>query len=626
MSDFQNALGDFIKSLNTNEIGYDKCLICLNQFLGENCESISKLEHPKKSTEQSKQSIANIARKFPVVWCEKDTHNHIQPKFEKNIYVEYLSNINNSYKNLPLPNYNPLFKLNDLPNFNKNWHLISVDEFTNELMDKQGNGRDFYKLSYENFQKVVSNFPEIAEFIVDGYNDILSGDYNLCQEWCSANICSRFKGGDKTDPKRFRPLMVLPLIVRIMDTILCKKLHNIILDYNVIDTRVQKAILKNSNGLWENVFDVNMRIKKMIDNNDDKLFLFIDLVNAFGCVNYRTMLTILQKYNFSPEFSNYFQRYYKNVFGVYKDESFKWTNGLFQGSALSNILFLLYIDFATKNLFQDMKALQIVPQEYDLQDNSFAFVDDMVTILPKNEKNNEQIAFFIKFMKFYGFTINTEKTYFVINDQTVDTLTFGNISFKKANKDYKYLGHCLFIFQNEVMNDIYQKLEKTMMTIDSFNIQGSTKAYIYYTNIFLRITRILETFYLINGKTPEMEQIFKEVSYYMYRWNMKDFAGYTKRHLEYIFSHGSNKICKSPNLQEYTKLIKNIENNNKYGVSDSIDDKNQNFTNLIGTDTPELETMERDLGNLRKNNYFPIEHYEKCGSSFYADNFVSWTE
>jgi len=29
---------------------------------------------------------------------------------------------------------------------------------------------------------------------------------------------------------------------------------------------------------------------------------------------------------------------------------------------------------------------------------------------------------------------------------------------------------------------------------------------------------------------------------------------------------------------------------------------------------------------LRKNNYFPIEHYEKCGNSFYADNFVAWTE
>lgn len=627
MTDFSSALTDYIKSLNFNEYGYDKCLINLNQFLGKHSEDIKKLEHPKKTSEQTKETVASVARKFPVVWCEKDTHNHIQPKFEKDVYIDYLSNISNSYKNLPVTNYKPLFKLWDLPNFNKEWFLISVEEFSQVLLEKQGNGRDFYKLSYENFQKVIYNFPEVAEFIVDGYNHILQGDYNLCSEWCSANICARFKGGDRNDPKKFRPLMVLPLMVRLMDCILSKKLHDIILDYNIIDTRVQKAIMKNSNGLWENVFDVNMRIKNMLANKEEKIFLFVDLVNAFGCVNYRTMLTILQKYNFSPEFSNYFQRYYKNVHAIYKDEQFKWTNGLFQGSALSNIFFLLYIDFATKNLFADMKAMDIIDQKYDLQDNSFAFVDDMVMILPQCNKNTEQIKFFKKFMQFYGFSINCDKTYFVINDQSIETLSFGDITFKKANKDYKYLGHCLFIFQNDVMNDIYIKLEKTLITIDSFNISGNVKAYIYYTNIFLRISRILETFYLINGKTPKMEEIMKEVSYFMYRWDMQDYQNYAKRHLEYIFSHGKNKILKSNNLKNYFQLIKNIGNcQQKYGVGTSIDEKNQNFVNLTGATIPVLDDIEDDLQTMRNNNYFPIEHFEKCGSSFYADNFVAWTE
>lgn len=629
MTDFGSDLKDFIHSLNINKCGYDNCLIQLNQFLGKNSDEIKKLEHPKKTSTQSKETVASIARKFPVVWSEKDIRNHVQPNFEKEVYIEYLSNINNSYKNLPIPNYKPLFKLSDIPSFDSKWFLISVDEFLQVLSDKQSNGRDFYKLSYENLQKVIHNYPEVAEFIVDGYNNILQGDYLLCDEWCSANICARYKGGDRNDPKRFRPLMVLPLIVRLMDCVLSQKLHNIILQYNIIDTRVQKAILKDSHGLWENVFDVNMRIKEMIAKDENKLFLFIDLINAFGCVNYRTMLTILQRYNFSPEFSNYFQRYYRNVSGIYKEESFKWKNGLFQGSALSNIFFLLYIDFAMKNLFADMKAMTMIDEKYDLQDNSFAFVDDIVMILPHDKQNIQQIKFFKKFMQFYGFSINEDKTYFVINDQTIDTLSFGEVVFKKATKDYKYLGHSLFIFQNEVMGDIYEKMEKTMMTIDSFNISGSVKAYIYYTNIFLRISRILETFYIINGKIPKMEEILNEVCYYLYRWKMKDYKQYVERHLEYIFTHGSNKILKSNNLKDYYKLIKDIgdkECKQKYGIGTSIDEKNQNFVNLVGTNVPELDAIEDDLKVMKNNNHHPREHYDRCGNSFYADNFVAWTE
>lgn len=628
MTDFNTEVENYIQSLNVyfgdelpeGKIRPDFALISLNKWLGEN-EMISQLSNPKKNQEIISNNITVIARQFPVIWDEKEVYNHVFPLFPKESYIDYLSTISNSYKNLPIPNYNPPFELHKLPNFEKDWINISEDEIYSTIMEKNA-GKDYYCLSYFNLQKAISNSPSLVKFLKDCYQNILSGKYNLCTEWCSANIAARYKGGDRTVPKNFRPLMILPLFVRIMDCMVSKKLHDLILKYNVIDTRVQKAIMKNSSGLWENVFAVNARMSEMLKEKKDEIFFFIDLKNAFGSINFRTMMLILQRYNFSPEFSLYFERYYKNVFGIYQKETFKWKNGLFQGSAISNILFLVYIDYAMKNIFQDLKKIKVVDVAYDLQENSFAFVDDIVMILPKNEMIGPTLKMLGKILSFYGLIINTQKTYFVIDDQEVEEITYDKIVYKKAGIEFKYLGHSLFIYQETVLENILEKIDNCLITIDSFNISPKLKAYIYFINIFLRISRIMECFYLINGKTETMDKIFETISYFVYRWGIEEYSEYAKKHFEYIFSKGSAKLMKSPNLKEYQKLALEIDIS-KYGIDSS---KEHDFKDMLGYENPDFENLEENLKSLKERNYFPIEHYEKSGSGFYADNFVAWTE
>ena len=499
MSNFNQNIEQFLDSLHINydeeevegTIRPDVALILLNKWIAEKGDEINLLGNPVQNEEQIKLNKTMLARQFPLVWNEKDTYQNVYPNFPKEDYINYLSKINNSYLNLPIPNYNPRLSLYDLPNYQKNWINISVQDFFEAIMERNS-GRDYYGMTFKNLQKILNH--RLISFIVKNYNSILSGKFNLSQEWCSANICPRFKGGDKKEPSRFRPLNILPLIVRIMDSIISKKLQDLIIQHNVIDSKVQKAIMKNSSGLWENVFGVNMKIKEMMDNHNDKLFFFIDLNNAFGSVNFRTMLLILQKYNFCPELSSYFERYYKNVFGIYQNEPFKWKNGLLQGSALSNVLFLLYIDYSLKNIFKDLKALKLIDQEYDLQDNTFAFVDDIVMILPRNDRVSKVLSLVGRILGYYGFTINQDKTYFILEDQSIDSLEYNGIKYKKASPDFKYLGQSLFIFQNEVLRDIFQKVIKSLETIDSFNIPNNVKAYVYYINVFMRINRVIECF------------------------------------------------------------------------------------------------------------------------------------
>jgi len=617
MSSFNQLLFAFLQTLNINfdvdqKEGFirpDVALILLNKWLAQNQDVISKM----KKHSESETNIAHIAKQFPIQWDEKEYFENVHPFFNKESYIEYLSSINDSYKNLPIPNYhvNPIY---DLPEYDKNWFKINETDLIMFIAEKN-HGKDFYGLSYEMLNKVIINI-ELVKLITKCYNSIIQGNYVLSKEWCSANIVGKYKGGNKDEPKNFRPLMIMPILVRIFEGLISRKIHNICLERNIIDTQVQKAILKECSGIWENVFEVNMRLKEMFEKNLDSFFLFIDLKNAFGSVNYRNMLIILQKYNFCPEFSSYFERYYKNVHGIYFNDSFKWKNGLFQGSSLSNVLFLIYIDFAMKNFFQDLKGFNLINKEYDFSKNSFAFVDDIAIILSKNDDLSSIMKLMGRILSFYGFQINTNKTYFLTND-SIENIELNGIKYAKASKDFKYLGHSLFIYGNDVIENILRKVERSLFVIDSFNISSIVKIYIFYTNIFLRINRTIECYYLINGVSELMRKIFEEISFYAYRWGVKEHFQYEKYHLSHIYKNASNKLLKSKNLIEYHNIIMDVV---KYGVEENKDD----FVHFLMEEIPKKEILEESLNTHRKNNYFPRDFSRSC--NVYSENFVAWQE
>ena len=297
----ENSLNLFIKSLA--KIPADRALIELNQYLGNYIEENKKIH---------RINIKTLVNKFPISWCKKDENKYLAPTFKKGAYIEYLTSIANGYKILENPDYLPIFELSQIPDFDENWCRITIEDFKETVTNRNTNGKDMYNLSYEKLKSIIESDEDnfFSNFVVSKYNEILDSDGELCDEWCSSNIHTSFKGGNPEEIKRFRPISVLPIIVRILDCILASKLHAILLQYNIIDTRVQKAILRNSSGLWENIFDVNFKMCKMMDTEDhSKIFFFIDLANAFGNVNYGVMLHILESHNLSPKFAAYFHRY-----------------------------------------------------------------------------------------------------------------------------------------------------------------------------------------------------------------------------------------------------------------------------------------------------------------------------
>lgn len=582
MSQFNLNL--FIESLAN--IQADKALIELNQYLGRTIEENKKIHCI---------NIKTLVNKFPVSWCKKDENKYLAPAFKKTAYIEYLTSIANGYKILSSPNYSPRFQLSDIPDFDENWCKITVNDFRDVVMNRNTNGKDMFNLSYNKLKIIMESDKDnfFSNFVVSKYNEILEGEDELCDEWCSSNILTSFKGGNPEEIMNFRPISVLPILVRIMDCILAGKLHAILLQYNIIDTRVQKAILRNSSGLWENIFDVNFKMYKMMDAEDtSKIFFFIDLANAFGNVNYGLMLYILEAHNFSPKFAAYFHRYYTNIYGFYRNRKFKWNNGLFQGSALSLILFILYIDYILKHMFQDMKMSRSIQLDYDLQENTKAFVDDIVMILPNDDKNEARMEIMNQTFEVYGMKINSNKTYFMMYECVIQVLHYANgIEYKRASNDFLYLGQHLFVYEENIFSSILENLLRCLEKIDRLTLSPKIKIYVYYSKIFLRITRVIEIYYIIRGNHSNMQKIIQMITHYLSKWNIPD--AFMKKHLEYLGQKGWAKIAKSPNLRKYMLEL---------NIPESIlEDKLLEYEDIFGQSTPEYESVDENLQYLLKN-------------------------
>ena len=574
----------FIQSLV--DIPADKALIELNKYLGRTIEENKKIHSI---------NIKTLVNKFPVSWCRKDENKYLAPAFKKMAYIEYLTSIADGYKILQSPNYSPRFKLSDIPDFDENWCKITVNDFRDVVMNRNTNGKDMFNLSYNKLKIIMESDKDnfFSNFVVSKYNEILEGEGELCDEWCSSKILTSFKGGNPEEIKNFRPISVLPILVRIMDCILASKLHAILLQYNIIDTRVQKAILRNSSGLWENIFDVNFKMYKMMDTEDtSKIFFFIDLANAFGNVNYGLMLYILEAHNFSPKFAAYFHRYYTNICGFYRNRKFKWNNGLFQGSALSLILFIIYIDYILKHMFQYMKMSRSIQSDYDLQENTYAFVDDIVMILPNDDKNEARMEVMNQTFEVYGMKINSNKTYFMMYECVIQVLHYANgIEYKRASNDFLYLGQHLFVYEENIFSSILENLLRCLEKIDRLTLSPKIKIYVYYSKIFLRITRVIEIYYIIRGNHSNMQKIIQMITHYLSKWNIPD--AFMKKHLEYLGQKGGAKIAKSPNLRKYMPELNIPES--------IIEDKLLEYEDIFGQSTPEYESVDENLQYLLKN-------------------------
>ena len=503
-----------------------------------------------KKNKQQKDTVFSI----PIKSLDSKSKSYEQPSFPTRVYIDYMKSIGKSKKKLPLPNYSPLFKLWETHKF-KDWMRFTREDILGAIDGKDT--KDQYGANFFVLRSLIDLEPKLLDFMVDCYNRLL--EHEICPEWSNCGLVPAHKGGDTSIPKNFRPLTVIPLVVRIWDSVISKKLGELLKKYGVIDTLVQRGVLSGVGGLTQNLLDVN---RAMCSMSDYESCFFIDITNAYGSVNYGLLCHILREYNFSPALTEYIKTYYMNAYASYDGQIFRWENGLYQGSALSNILFLIYMDYALKNAMTDLKMMRIIDYGFDLQKKTRAFVDDLVMFLPKASCGPAIEFIQMLFSRFYGLKINPNKTYFLMNDAKVIELAIGDISFQRVDIDFRYLGQGLMCFQDFLAN--YRKIIRSYLEeIDTFDIDRKYKLYLYYRRVFQRINRTLKCYYAVHGRTDGLDEIMKLVGYFIYRWTGAFPSAYLVKHIEYIANKVSGVELRESEVIDFTSL---------FGMENPMDD------------------------------------------------------
>ncbi len=597
--------------LNT-ETSWSKKIIQFNEYLGIEMKKIrdkkkNEQEVVQNTTVENNLTISKLVHDFPTYWKESEKNSQAWGKFEEKDVKSFLSNLNSGTKVLPnVYSVQKIEAIHDLILFTNN-DLTEYCESKNDFcMDK-------FNLSYGDL-RLVNVF--VTPILVWLFNKLVNSDENLDDEFTRNVMYLVYKGGDKENINNYRPLTVLPILVRVFESVVVRKYHDKVLNANngMILRDMQKAVLKESSGVWEHNFEMNYIINKAKEINSNLAVFFIDLKNAYGNINYEQMFKIMQQYGFPPKFCEYFSKYYIRSTIEFNGKVYKWENGLFQGSSLSNILFLVFMDYMIRYLqiqLKNMFNIDIIQSKH-----AFLFVDDITLILHNEEKTNEILNYLEYGFLEHGMIINAKKTRVLYIDSSKKiTYKIGNDVIAEVDDKFEYLGQPIFYGQ-EFEKIIKNKVQFALMGIDTFSCSNNMKINIFLYKIYPRIKRIIENNLAFYGEKV-YNTIIQYMKWYFFKWgvNLTDFNNFINESKNAIQHSIIAKLAKSSNLNYLLNLI-NIKVSGSQNYQSEITTLTNKYKVDIISGKKELDEAKKKFKDLMFKNFI--------GKVYSHKNFVEW--
>ena len=444
---FESLSNEFNKKKNEIKKKY------YEKLFNKNCSARKTWQHLNNILGKNKKPNS-----INEVTCDQGT-KHKDPSVLPDIFNKYFSDRGeqlaskiSSYPPRDLNMYNTLTPITDNFEFTP-VSSETVGKIIRDLKDGKSPGDD--GITVEMIKQHATTFEQILSMLFN--HCIMKNEFPMCFK--ISKIVPIPKCASKTKiVQNFRPISLLSHLSKILERIMYQQLYEF---YKVNDYLYEHQYgFREKSGTTIACQELVDSIRIAADERNTPAALFLDLSSAFDTVDHEILLTKLEYSGVRGNALELFKCYFKDRYQYCSIGSYKSTKrisriGIPQGSCMSTLLYLIYVN--------DSGKLPIVGRIK-------GFADDTAILYEKFDKDDieNDAKIFSEYFRINKLTLNTNKSQLIIfntNSRPDSQMIMFNGNAISPSNSVKYLG--LHIDDSLKFKTHIEELKKSLCRITS---------------------------------------------------------------------------------------------------------------------------------------------------------------